>query len=99
MNALLRKKRVWEYKNERTLLRLVATSADVSIESVKKAGQVTSFLLYVIYKMTGLMLATTQWLLHRPSLWRFYTPEKPAESVEAELQRLESRLRNPSRMI
>ncbi|MDG0815122.1 hypothetical protein [Bdellovibrio svalbardensis] len=95
MNALLRKKRIWEYQNERTLLRLVETSADVSVESVKKAGQITSFLLYLVYKTLGVMLAIARWMFQRPKLQRFITPERAAESVEPGLQQLETNLRNP----
>lgn len=95
MNALLRKKRIWEYQNERTLLRLVETSADVSVESVKKASQITSFLLYLVYKTLGVMLAIARWMLERPRLQRFTTPERTAESVEQSLQYLESNLRTP----
>lgn len=95
MNALLRKKRNWEYRNERTLLRLVATSADVSVDSVKKAGQITSFLLYIAYKAVGAMLAVARCTLKGPRLYRYHTPERAAEPVEAELQRLEARAKNP----
>lgn len=95
MNALLRKKRKWEYQNEQTLLRLVETSADVSIVSVKKAGQITSFLLYLVYKTLGVMLAIAKWMFLRPQLQRFITPERRTESVELTLQQLETSLRNP----
>ncbi|HEX7674661.1 MAG TPA: hypothetical protein VF412_10845 [Bdellovibrio sp.] len=95
MHALLRKKRNWEYRNERTLLRLVETSADVSVESVKKAGQITSFLLYLAYKAVGLMLAIARCTLNGPRLYRYNTPELVAEPVEQELRRLEARAKNP----
>ena len=95
MNALLRKKRKWEYKNERTLLRLVETSADVSVESVRKAGQLTSFLLYIVYKTVWIGLAIARCMFIRPRLYRYHNPAQTAEPVEQELQRLESRAKNP----
>lgn len=95
MNTLLRKKRIWEYHNERTLWRLVEASADVSTESVKKAGQITCFLLYIVYKTLGGMLAIARWMLQRPQLQRFITPERAPEPVEQNLQQLEASLRNP----
>lgn len=95
MNTLMRKKRIWEHHNERTLWRLVETSTDVSTESVKKAGQITSFLLYIVYKTLEGMLAIARWMLQRPELRRFIAPERATEPVEPNLQNLEARLQNP----
>ena len=95
MNALLRKKREWEYHNEQTLLRLVKTSADVSVVSVKKAGLITSFLLYIAYKAIEIMLVVVRWMLERPRLKRYTTPEKYAEYVDRDLRNVENKIRNP----
>jgi hypothetical protein len=85
MNALLlRKKKEWEFQNERYLLRLVETSADVSIESVKKAGLLTSFLMYILYKITGVVLALLALMFKGPNLVLERTPEQ-----------LEIQVRNP----
>jgi hypothetical protein len=85
MNALLlRKKKEWEFQNERYLLRLVETSADVSIESVKKAGLLTSFLMYILYKLLGVVLALLALMFKGPKL----APERT-------LQQLEIQVRNP----
>lgn len=95
MNALLRKKKIWEYHNEKTLLRLVETSTDISIESVKKAGQITSFLLYLAYKILGIMLALTTWMLQRPILKRHISPQHAPKDVEIEKYCFEAKLKNP----
>lgn len=95
MNALLRKKKVWEYRNERTFLRLVETSADVTVESAKKAGQITSFLLFMVYRTPRILLAITRWTLLNPRLQRYSNPVTPAEAVEPTLQSLEAKLKNP----
>jgi len=95
MHALLRKKRKWEYHNERTLLRLVTTSVDVSVESVKKAGQITSFLLYLVYKTLGVMLAIARWIYQRPELKLYVEPNSAPETVEPHLQNLEIKLKKP----
>ena len=73
-NAILRRKKIWEYQNERTLLRLVETSADVSVESVKKAGLLTSFLLYLVYKTLEGMLAIVATMFVGPRLIRHTGP-------------------------
>lgn len=85
MNALMRKKKEWEFQNERYFISLVETSADVSVESVKKAGQITSFLLYLAYKSTRMMLALASWTINGP---------KP-NALETEIKLLEARLQNP----
>lgn len=95
MNALLRKKKQWEIQNERYLLRLVETSADVSVESVKKAGLATSFLAYLVYKLIKGMLAIASALFRGPQLVRYTTPERGYETVEVSLQHLEARIKNP----
>lgn len=93
MNALLRKKAVWKYRNERVFWRLVDSSADVYVESVVKAGHVMSFLLYLVYRTPGLMLAIFEWIL-QPALQRRAQPYAPAEAVEPSLHALEARLKN-----
>lgn len=95
MNALTRKKKEWEFQNERYFLKLVETSADVTVESVKKAGLITSFLLYLAYKGTRIMLALAYATFHGPRLVRNSTPEGTPEVLEANLQQLESKLQNP----
>ncbi|UOF00599.1 hypothetical protein [Bdellovibrio reynosensis] len=95
MNALLRKKKEWEFQNERYLLKLVETSADMSIESVKKAGLLTSFLVYLVYKILGGMLAIASAMFRGPLLVRYSAPEKMYEQVELSTYQLESRIRNP----
>ena len=95
MNALMRKKKEWEFQNERYFMSLVETSADVSVESVKKAGQVTSFLLYLAYKSTRMMLALASWTINGPKLVRYSNPEKSFETLETETKLLETRLQNP----
>lgn len=95
MNALLRKKRIWEYQNERYFLKLVETSADVSVESVKKAGLITSFLVYLLYKTLGGMLALAFATFIRPKLIRTTAPEELAEEIETSVHQLESQIKNP----
>ena len=73
-NALMRKKKIWEYHNERVLLRLVETSADVTVESVKKAGQITSFLLYVMYKILEGVLVLMRMMFVGPRLIKHNSP-------------------------
>lgn len=85
MNALMRKKKEWEFQNERYFISIVETSADVSVESVKKAGQITSFLLYLAYKSTRMMLALASWTINEPKL----------TTLEMETKLLETRLQNP----
>lgn len=94
MNALLRKKKEWEFYNEQVLLRLVETSADVSIESVKKAGHVTSFLMYILYKLTGIVLALAALMFKGPTLVRWENPEF-FKTVERTPEQLEAQVRNP----
>lgn len=93
MNALLRKKAIWKYRNQRVLLRLLESSADVYVESVVKAGHVMSFLLYLVYQSPGLMLAILEWILQGPELKRRVQPYAQAEVVQPNLQELESRLK------
>lgn len=95
MNALLRKQAVWKYRNQRVLLRLVDSSADVYVESVVKAGHVMSFLLYLVYRTPGFMLAILEWTLQGPELKRRVQPYAPAEVVQPNLQELEARLKYP----
>ena len=95
MNALLmRKKKEWEFQNERYLLRLVETSADVSIESVKKAGLLTSFLMYILYKLLGVVLALLALMFKGPRLVRNHSPEF-FETLERTPEQLEIQVRNP----
>jgi hypothetical protein len=93
MNALLRKKAVWKYRNQRVLLRLLESSADVYGESVVKAGHVMSFLLYLVYCTPGTMLAILEWILQGPDLKRRDHPYALAEVVEPNLHELEARLK------
>lgn len=95
MNALLRKKKQWETVNEKYFLKLVETSADVSVESVKKAGLLTSFLLYLVYKTLGGVLAIAFAMMIGPKLKRFTAPEEQAEELEIPFYRLESQIKNP----
>lgn len=91
---LMRKKKEWEFQNEKFLLKLVETSADVSIESVKKAGLLTSFLMYILYKLTGVVLALLALMFKGPKLVRFYSPDV-FENLERTPQQLEIQVRNP----
>ncbi|WP_374076094.1 hypothetical protein [Bdellovibrio bacteriovorus] len=95
MNALLRKKKEWEFQNERYLLKLVEASADVSVESVKRAGLLTSFLAYLVYKLLGGMLAIASAIFRGPQLVRYTSPEKVFETVEISTYQLESQIKNP----
>jgi hypothetical protein len=72
----------------------VDSSADVYVESVVKAGHVMSFLLYLVYRTPGFMLAISEWILQGPVLTRRDQPYAPAETVEPGLQILEARLKN-----
>lgn len=93
MNALRQKKREWEYQNRQVLLRLVRTSSDVSVESVKAAGRITSFLLYVVYHLLRGMLAAGSALLNEPQLVRLEAPaRRPLENHEFNQRQLESSL-------
>jgi hypothetical protein len=95
MNTLLRKKKIWEYQNEKYLLKLVETSADVSVESVKKAGLLTSFLVYLVYRFLGGMLAIAFAMFIGPKLIRITAPGELAEEVETPEHRLEFQIKNP----
>jgi hypothetical protein len=93
MNALLQKKREWEHQNKKVLLRLVRTSSDVSVESVKTAGLVTSFLLYMIYALIRWMLAAGATLVKEPQLVRQVAPQqRPLETHEFNRQQLAAQL-------
>lgn len=94
MNALLRRKREWEFQNERYFLKLVETSADVSVESVKRAGLLASFLVYLVYKISRGMLALANAILRRPELVRYTAPEKLYEIAEPSNHQLEYKLMN-----
>ena len=94
MNAISRKKKEWEYRNELFLNEMVATTATISIQSVKKAGQLTSFLAYVMYRMLGGVLAIAFMMFVGPKLIRETSPEDAAEEVSLTLQQLESRIKN-----
>lgn len=96
MNALMRKKKEWEFQNEKFFMTLVETSADVSVESVKKAGLVTSFLLYLVYKTLEGVLAIAFAIFIGPRLVRQIAPEIPNEYVEISKHQLEIQVtRNP----
>jgi hypothetical protein len=98
MFALTQRKKEWEYQNQKILLRLVQTSSDVSVESVKTAGLVTSFLLYLIYKMIRGMLALGAFLLLGPQPVRKVAPgQRPLEYHEFNQQHLENQLRSAPR--
>lgn len=95
MEALLRKKREWEFQNHQVLLKLVQTSSDVSVESVKKAGLVTSFLAYLIYVMIRGMLALGSFILNGPVLVRKVAPGlQPQEFHEFNPHYNEAKLAN-----
>ncbi|MGZ3769566.1 MAG: hypothetical protein ACXVCP_12505 [Bdellovibrio sp.] len=94
MSALLRKKKEWEFQNEQYLLRLVETSTDVSIESVKRAGLIASFLMYLVYKFIRTMLALANALLRQPQLVCRTSPEKPGKAVEIPKHQMEYQLMN-----
>lgn len=90
MQSLLQKKKEWEFENQKVLLRLVQTSSDVSVESVKAAGLVTSFLLFLIYKMIRGMLALGSLFLYSPTLVQKVGPGyEPLEQHEFLQQPLE----------
>ena len=95
MNALLRRKKEWEFHNEQFLLMLVATSTDVSVESVRKAGLLTSFLMYLVYKLIGGMLAIAFAIFEGPRLVRLTAPEQLHENVEVNSYQLESKIKSP----
>lgn len=91
-NNLLQKKYEWEQQNQQVLVRLVQTSSDVSVESVKAAGLVTSFLLYLIYKGIRGMLAVGSLLFRGPQLVREVAPQhKPLEFHEFNKTELEQK--------
>jgi len=74
MEALIRKKREWEFQNQEVLLKLIQSSSNVSVESVKKAGLVASFLAYLIFALVRGMLALGAFILHGPELVRKVAP-------------------------
>lgn len=91
MQSLLQKTKEWEFENQQVLLKLVRSSSDVSVESVKVAGRITSFLLFVIYKMIRGMLAVGAVFLYSPQLVRRVAPsERPLEFYEFQQSPLES---------
>lgn len=95
MEALLRKKREWEFQNHKVLLKLVQTSSDVSVESVKTAGLVTSFLAYLIFIMIRGMLALGSFILSGPELVRKVAPgTQPQEFHEFNPHYNEAKLAN-----
>jgi len=95
MEALLRKKREWEFQSHKVLLKLVRTSSDMSVESVKKAGLVTSFLAYLIYTLVRGMLAFVGFMLNGPTLVRKVAPGfKPQEFHEFNPHHHEAKLAN-----
>lgn len=95
MQAFLHKKKAWEYRNQRVLLRLIRTSNDVSVESVKAAGVVTSFLLFLVYKTVQGMLVVTEALLTPPALVRWRSPQEPPETYhEFHQEHLELQMRS-----
>ncbi|RYZ81487.1 MAG: hypothetical protein EOP06_23385 [Proteobacteria bacterium] len=57
MFALKQRKKQWEHQNEKVLLQIVQTSSDVSLESVKMLGLLTSFMLFLVYKIVRAALA------------------------------------------
>lgn len=90
MQSLLQKTKEWEYENQKVFLRLIQTSSDVSVESVKAAGLLTSFLVFVIYKMIRSMLALGAVFIYSPQLVQRVAPgERPLESHEFQQQQLE----------
>lgn len=90
MQSLLQKKQEWEFENQKVLLKLVQTSSEVSVESVKAAGLVTSFLVFLIYKMIRGMLALGTLFLYSQTLVQRVSPElKPLEQHEFQQQQLE----------
>jgi hypothetical protein len=96
MFALVQKKKEWEYQNQKVLLRLVRTSSNVSVESVKAAGVVTSFLMYLIYIAIRGMLALSAYLFLRPNMVRRVAPgQTPQEIHEFNKHYLESQLKSP----
>lgn len=95
MFALLQKKKEWEFQNQKLLLKLVQTSSDVTVESVKTAGLVTSFLIYLIYKLIRGMLALGALIFYGPQLVRKVAPgHKPLEYHEFNQQHLENQARS-----
>jgi hypothetical protein len=96
MEALIRKKKEWEFQNQQVLLKLVQTSSDVSVESVKKAGLVTSFLFFLIYKTIRGMLALGALMIYAPRMVRNEAPgHQPLESHQFNHHHLESQLAHP----
>lgn len=100
MFALMQKKKEWEYQNQKVLLKLVRTSSDMSVESVKKAGLVTSFLIYLIYKTIRGMLALAAFMLYAPEMVRKVAPgQNPQEFHEFNQHHLEMKIRNTQKWI
>ena len=94
MFALRQRKKEWEHHNQQVLVRLVQTSADVSVESVKVAGLLTSFLIFLIYKMIRGMLAFATFIFCGSSLIQKVAPgQRPLESHEFNQQPLELQIR------
>lgn len=93
MNALSRRKQQWESQNQEILVRLVHSSSDVSVKSVKHVGRVSSFLLYLVYKVIEGALALAAALLRGPALVRVIGPgQRPLEYHEFNRSALESQL-------
>jgi len=98
MFALQQKRKEWEHQNQKVLVRLVQTSTNVSVESVKAAGLLTSFLIYLIYKMISGMLALCAFLFYGPQLVRNVAPGKrPLEYHEFNQHSLESQIKSAQR--
>lgn len=83
MEVLLQKKREWEFQNHLVLKRLIQSTAELSVESVKAAGLLTSFLLYLIYIVIRGMLVIATMLFCGPRLVRKVSPHhRPQEPHE-----------------
>lgn len=95
MFALQQRKKEWEHYNQRVLVRLVQTSTNVSVESVKAAGLLTSFLIYLIYKTMKGMLALGAFMVCGSQMIRKVAPGKrPLEYYEFNRHTLEQ-IRTP----
>lgn len=98
MFALQQRKKEWEHHNRRVLVRLVQTSTDVSVESVKAAGLLTSFLLYLIYKIIRGMLALGAFMICGSQIVRKTGPgQRPLEYHEFSEHQIGSQIRTSQR--
>jgi hypothetical protein len=81
MEALLQKKKMWEFQNQQALMKLAEVLSDLSIESVKAAVRSTSFLLYLIYAGFSIVLMGFIRGMLAPKMVRRMGPHTRSEEV------------------